>query len=214
MSTSYYFVITLVFLFNACQPPVKDEQSYYHWLDDKENGLVRSKTANGLVITAKYLPADYLVYKELKGKNYGAKERDSLLAIYSKSRTFLLTIAPQEIEGSPSEDIMYKDVRNIEEYKQRADLLNFKMDEFILLHTDKKEYRPVLSMLENTYSVGNSRNLYLVFTDEEDWQKLGQGQQLDLVFNDELFSTGINHFVFDNKKIAAVPRINFWKLKQ
>ncbi|MES2730610.1 MAG: hypothetical protein V4714_02640 [Bacteroidota bacterium] len=191
----------------ACKPEIRTEAELYQWINDPENGFVQTRKVNDLSITVKYLPAAFLAYKE--GRNMPRatqKERDSLLNYYSHSRTFLMTIKPEVASGA-SGDVIYQGIGNYQEYQQRVMQLNFHLGEYLSLHAGKQLFVPSLSTMENTYGVTELRNFYLVFSDTDAHTSLLTENELDFTFQDEIFNTGISHFVFQKKKIEALPKM-------
>ena len=202
----------IIFLFGCNRTP-STESEYLKWLADPDHGITQSKTINGTIITVKYIPDEYLVYKELKrmsGIGNIGKIRDSLRSKYIHSRTFLLTIAP-DVDKKNESDIMYSEVGNYQDYKDRFHSINFNMEENLLLKTEKNSFAPVLAIAENIYSVGNQRTINLVFADNEIASGLMESEELDFEFNDPFFHTGVTHFHFKKSVLENTPEINFVK---
>jgi hypothetical protein len=203
----YKIVCILALCLTSCQGDIRDMKSLYHWINDPEHGMIKSKNVNGLTITVKYLPAEFLALKEAKSiQPTGMKVYDSLLGAYKKSHTFLLSFG---YEDNKTDDPMYNGLKDFSEFKQRAATLNFDMNELISIRTEHDEFRPVLASMENTYGLKSQRDIYLVFTDESPANALQKDEALDFVFRDEIFQTGINHFVFQQDDLTGLPAINF-----
>ncbi|HET6243903.1 MAG: hypothetical protein H0V01_04455 [Bacteroidetes bacterium] len=179
-------------------------------MNNLENGLIKSKSINGIKVTAKYLPPEFLVYKDLKTHDeFNTFLKDSLMEWYKFNHTFLLNIALDE-ENKNDMDVMRYGVKNYEEYKEKFISMNFDLTDFISLKIKDKKLSPVLINLENVYGLSKDRNVHLVFTTDEK-TNYTDFEELDLVYNDEIFETGINHFVFQKKDIESIPLIKFWK---
>jgi hypothetical protein len=188
---------------------MNNPKDYFKWINNEDNGLVKSKYVNDVKISVKYLPPAYLAYEELSGNPYASKKvKDSLINYYSKSKAFLLTIGTDErkVKGM---DIMYKDISDYNEYRTRSEFMNFEMDELISLNTHSSSFKPVLNTMENTYSTTNSRSIFLVFNGEELAKEFDHSESVDLVFNDDIFQTGVNHFVFEKKSLESIPNFIF-----
>lgn len=206
----FFGVITQLIISCTYFQQEKKISEYLIWLNDESNGLVKEKYINGLVFTAKYLPPDYLVYQELKNDTlYSLAKKDSLLNLYSSNLTFLLSVKPDEREeNSKISDVMYLGVTNMSDYKERVLLMNFEMKEFLQLQTETNVvYSPVLTNMENTYSLGNGRSITCVFAPLKDKKEFNNTSTLDLVWDDEIFESGRNHFVFNRKDFSSVPRL-------
>jgi len=189
------------FLLTSCKTShVNSVEEYNKWMNDPENGLVKTKKIKGLTVSVKYLPAAYLIYKELGETDYSEKDRDSLKKAYERSLTFLMTIAPDKEKGNKN-DIMLEGIVNYKDYSERLLTLNFELDKNVTLKSDNLELKPVLSALENTYGLSKSRSITFVFApDIKEMEMLKNAKTLDFVYIDELFQLGILHFNFNNEK--------------
>jgi len=185
----------------ACRPGTKTEAAFYAWLHDPGNGLVQTRRIGDLHISVKYLPAELLAYRELKG---GAPpgRADSLRNRYRRSHAFLLTLKPVGYDSGG--DVMYRGVGSYAAYKRRVMDLNFNLDRYVSLRDGEKEVKPLLYTLENTYGATEGRSLYLVFENAA-----AGGSALDFVFSDEILGTGISHFRFCKSDLENVPSIAY-----
>lgn len=158
-------------------------------------------------LTMKYLPPEYLLCKELKDHpSYTQQQSDSLKEAFYHTHTFLMTIGPDEEKGNKG-DVMTSGVSSYREYVEKVMNMNFAMEDRIVLKVGEDEYKPVLSTLENTYGLKNSRNIILVFAPSKNKDELNQKQDMDLVYTDDLFGMGILHFGFLAKDLASAPQI-------
>ncbi len=203
-----YILIFIASLLSSCSSGFKDEAAFYKWFNNDENGFIKIKVIGDKKISVKYLPPQFLAYKELKNKKGTSKDvKDSLENYYSKSRTFLLKIEPADVKKGG--DIQYEDVASFGDYVERTKTLNFDMEGFITLKTDKQELAPVLVNMENTYSVEKGRNFLIVFTEKDKTSDLENSEEFDFILDGELFKTGISHFVFKKKEINQEINLNF-----
>ena len=123
----------------------------------------------------------------------------SLSGEQGKALSFELRIAPKEECGG---DIMLRGVRSMEDYTARMMELNFYLDEALYLQLDGKKVPPRLVHMENTYGLSNYRIVQIAFAGAEVDRLCAEAADIDLVFRDPVFDTGISHFVFDGKEIA------------
>lgn len=197
----------VILLINGCKEDVKTAEEYLKWMNQPESGLVIEKKIADKKITVKYLTPEYLTYNELKDKEtYSEKTKDSIFNWYSSSRTFLMTIRPADENG---ESVQMEGITSMSEYTERTKTLNFDMGEYLRLITEKAEFIPVLTSMENTYDLQKYRNIYVVYSEKDSAEDLFSSKKIDFVFNDELFSTGISHFVFDKEKIDIKNNLIF-----
>ncbi len=199
-------------ILNGCKVRFDTEQAMYHWINDPENGLVKTRNISGLQLTMKYLPPEYLAFKELKQKaDISEQVIDSLVNYYQNSFTFLLTIGPSPAHEN-NVDIMMAGIPDFQAYKQRSLTMNFNMAEYLSLTAAGKEWKPVLSNLENNYGLQDHRNIYMVFTPETGMGEIQDSPDLKITYNDELFHTGLNHFKYKLEDLGNIPAIKFWKI--
>lgn len=192
-----YYIAALL---PACQPAKLSEADFYRWMNNPDNGLVQSKKVNDLRITVKYLPPQWLTYREEKSYQGGMEISNNEQSSYQSSHVFLLTIQPD------AEDIMYHGVADYVAYKERIMALNFHLEEYVQLRIGERILKPVLHTLEDTYGVAPHRNVYIVFADEQS-DSITSNQELDFVLADQIFNTGISHFVFSQQALAQAPAI-------
>ena len=193
-------LLLAVCLLPACQPVPKTEAEYYRWLHDPENGLVQTRQIGDLQLSVKYLPAELLACRELKGVSPTPRQVDSVRNRYGQSRAFLLTVKPRT--AGRGEDVMYRGVGGYQDYKERVMELNFNLGRYVSLKDGEKEVKPLLHTLENTYGTTEGRSLYLVFENVA-----SDAPALDFVFSDEVFGTGISHFRFRKSDLEQAPPI-------
>lgn len=200
---STWIISTIItMLGGACQHKIDNKEKLLQWINQPEHGLVISKSINGFQLTAKYLPSDYLVLKELGNQDFTASHFQQLKEEYQHSKTFLLTIAPDQEEQRNT--VMFHQVVSRADYQQRVRDLNFRIGDFLSLTTKSKELKPVLHHMENTYELAEHRSIYLVFADDE----LQKDEDWVLKFDDRLFGTGISRFLFHHQDLAKIPDIH------
>ncbi|MBO9703619.1 MAG: hypothetical protein J7604_25670 [Sporocytophaga sp.] len=211
MKVRFYIPFLLLPLLISCsKSKISNFTEYMKWINNPEHGLVKEKYVSGLKISVKYLPPDFLAHKELKRMESRVETtKDSLVNLYSKSKTFLITIAPDEREGEKKGDLMLTGISNYREYKERVFDLNFNLEEYVELIAGKEVYEPVLSGMINGYDLTNKKEFYLVFSEKQGQQGLDQSKEMDLVFDDEFFNSGRTHFLFKQEHLASIPQFVF-----
>jgi len=197
--------ILFLALFISCNATIDTEKELLKWLSKPSNGFVKKSSANGFVLSMKYLPPEYLALNEYrKDDGNGNKSFNDYLASFDKSRTFLLTI----IHDDENVDASKYGVSNLSDYSKRIKDLSFNIKESLLLKTSSgNAYNPVLTTMENLYEIGNKKSIYIVFSDEN--EDILNSEKLDVVFQDTFLDTGITHFVFESKKIDNLPNLIF-----
>lgn len=182
---------------------------YMAWLGDESNGMNKMTNTHGVITKVTYLPPEYLVYQEMKNRETNATNvRDSLLVMYSHSRAFLFEFAPDSTKGDG--DILYKGLSSFNEYVERVKTMNFSLDEYVVLESRGRKYKPSFSFFENSYSLDNRRKAVVIFTPGKGEQPFGE--ELGVVFYDEIFQTGIHRFLFDENHVKSIPAFPFASL--
>lgn len=173
----------------------------YKWLSLAENGLVKTNEVNDVKMTVKYIPSIIQAYQEVS-KNTTHADFDSLISFYDKQLCFVLNFESR-IEGK---DIKYRGISGEQDYNERINDLSFNIGELITLKTQGTDYNPTLFHFERSFGSSKSNNVVIVFAERELFKS--KGEKLDFVFVDEIFKTGINHFVFNRSSIESVPTEN------
>lgn len=199
-------ILLILIIFSGCTTKEMEIGEYYQYLVNPKNGLLKSKVVEPFKISVRFLPSSYFIYKEYKNVKKSSEELDSIKQSYNGNYTFLLRIAP-DVDGGHVFDVMTQTVPSVTQYKNRVRELNFEMQQQLILKIGEKTYTPVLVELENTYELTKHRNFLIAYalpdivnTDYE---------QIDFVYQDQIFGTGIHHFLFDQQLIENTPTIKF-----
>ncbi len=178
------------------------------WMQNPENGLVKSRSVGALTLELQYLPPEFLAYKELILDRITPSKslKDSVLALYKDNMTFLLTIDADE-EQYPNTNLLYTDIGSYQEYSARVNELNFRLADYIELNSNEQSYVPVLANFENTYGLDKALRMTVVFNGP----LIFKDSDLDFVFSDEFFGSGINHFRFNGKILDNIPKLTFFR---
>lgn len=185
-----------------------EPEAYRAWCARAENGLARSRSVNGLTLTMRYQPPEYLAWQQLRRRSdRSARMRDSLIKRFSAAKRFLLTIAPDERHGGG--DVTMRGVQSYGEFAERVERLNFELRDYITLKTEAGLLTPALAVLEHTQGLRPSRTVNLAFVPDDEYNDFYDSEIYDVTFNDRIFHTGINHFVFRRSDLDAVPRLAY-----
>lgn len=191
----------------SCSMPVEklEIKEYLSWINASENNISKHKIVNGLDINVKFLPPEFLTYREIEKDAAMLSAKDSLYEIYSNSMSFLMTLGPDERQ-EPGSNVMHKGVSDYSDYTKRVGAMNFDMDQYVKIIVDGVEYLPVLSAMENVYTLTPKRSILFVFVPKErDDPALLNAKKIDFVYSDELFDLGVNHFVFNKTDLENRP---------
>jgi hypothetical protein len=194
----------LAFL-SACQRPAKVDAAFLSTYGrDPDHGLFGSRTTNGVVTTVRIVPAALCALQEFNSDSCGP----GLLQLLKEQREQLRVI----VELAPDTthfrgDIMTYGSHDLRSYLDNAFQLNFGWEDMAELHCGTRVYKPVLSTLENTYGLTKTRNVMLVFAPAEKGDtEFGTSPDLDIVLDNTVFGTGIQHFRFSRTDLSNVPQ--------
>jgi hypothetical protein len=186
-------------------PSVVDLPFLEQYAREPGNGLIADHTTNGIHTTVRLVPGAIGALREdLTAKDSCHARLKELLDFHDKQLCFVLNLAPDTAHYKG--DVMYAGVRTVEEFKEQAFALNFSWADEVELHCDSEVYRPVLSTLENTYSLTKDRNVVLVFSPESRTDSaFFHSKDLELVVHDNWLGTGLQHFKFHRVDLQKVP---------
>ncbi len=203
MNASVIILPFLVFSISQCSfdRSVSIEE-LNQYLSAPTHGITKEKETNLLRFQCKYMPVDLLAYQEVKRTQ--ATNTDSIKVLYSSSHTFILNLEPKKENLSGS--VMNLGVSNRHEYKQRSIEMNFRMGERFQLRIGDRTLSPSVVEMVNTYDLTKDRDLYIVFPDQENTPKEFT-EDLELIYYDDLYETGIHHFRFKKDDLNQIPSL-------
>ena len=197
------FLLYLLLVTIGCQNnQIQSHSDFLTYLAESDNGFKIRREVNDFNITMTYMPAELLALNES-----GTLEKAAFLdnmEKFKRSRTFVLSLRHE----NQNLDITNYNVSNLQDYQRRISYLNFdiKQDLYIQTRTGEK-IRPVLVTMENIYEIGDQKNIYMVFSEED--EAVFKSSSIDLVFEDRITNTGINHFVFNKSSLENIPELTF-----
>jgi hypothetical protein len=101
-------------------------------------------------------------------------------------------------DGDSTSDVMRTGVTEYDEFSRRVEMLCFDLPEYITLVDRGKEYQAIGVVPDNDYGIRGTRKAIVVFPVSAEEI---QGTMIDIVFDDHLLGTGINHFQFRTRDI-------------
>jgi hypothetical protein len=204
------FPILLVLFVLSCSrtPESLTGDEYAKWISAEENGLVKVKSVKNINITARYLPAPYLAYREYMLSDSIAY--DSILKAYQCGLSFQVTVQADKSDRMYN-NLLQAGVYTEQDFKERIRYLSFSIGDFISLKHNDINYLPVLSNYEGFDAMGNRMSFQVVFIIPEYNCAKGEKDFRDVVltFDDPYWSTGKNNFEFSKSGILGVPGLKF-----
>lgn len=204
LATSCVFIAFL--LLGCSRPSSLAPAKFSQWIAGEESGLVQSKTVNHVTLRARFLPADYLAYREflaVEDANF-----DSLRANYQCGLTFQFSLQADKADKMYG-NLMQYDLRSEQDFLDRSRVLSFDIQYFISLQHNGEKYLPVLAQYEGYNAINNSLSFQVVFQLDE--FACGKGSDdfgdVTLTFDDPFWNLGKNNFLFEKNNIVAIPKL-------
>lgn len=193
----------------SCKPKTLSPERYLAWVGQNEE-LIKSRKVNGITFQVKYLPADYLAYKEVMMGNGNLGEFDSLKAVYNCGLYFQIVIEADKNDPVYGNLMSYQ-LSSSQELTERIRYLSFKSDEFIKLRCNGVLYTPVLTHFEGFSQLSN-KILFQVSFILQNYScdlKTELFDGVSVVIDDPYWMTGISQFYFDSVSLLETPRLRF-----
>ena len=209
MSFKIVFCFFMVALFCGCQSSDKElsPEKYTKWIFSKDHGLIKEKSVSNVKISVRFLPSQYLAYREYINTEK-SKPFDSIWVAYKCGLTFQVTLEAEKNDARYG-NLMYYNISSQPELTARTQYLSFKIQEFIFLSRDETTIEPVLSNFEGFDQLGNKLSFQVSFIlpDYQCGQKNNNFKDFALVFDDPFLDLGTNQFAFDSRSILDIPKL-------
>lgn len=195
----------LLLLLVSCGREKMEYAELMRALEDPSGGLVRERSVGDLVLRCKYIPPELSAWREMRGREFNIVEYHRRVAEHARLQTFALQIAPLEDKGAA---VSMRGVQGYEDFAQRTAELNFGMEDRLRLVSGTCDVHPVLASLNNSYELNRARTVMMVFAPQEGMDELPRRGTVEVVFEDDLFATGIHRFVFDAETLVNAPQLS------
>lgn len=199
------FLLFLVSM-SACEQPKSLSWTKYNlWLANNSAVYHKTKETNEINLSAQHIPSGWLAYKELENSQLPYKQYllDSIREFYKCGLHFRISL-----ESDPAKTkLLYYNIKDDVDYKERIEMLSFHADEFIFIESDGKHEPPMLTQYEGFNELRNRITLHCVFSPK--WfvcEKFEDNlKDFTLVFEDPYWDMGINKFTFSVDELKEIP---------
>lgn len=193
-------LILFLFIFSfGCQEKLSPKE-YKSWIENKENGLLKSKKISSFQYVAMYSPPEYKLIISNSPEEFATiKDIDKELMNYNKDLTFNFKI--KNSEGVPP---LRYNLLNEEEYYARLEYMNNQVinDFFILKQSNIQDtIRCKFVHMERDFGLSPEIRLQLSFGENV------VGDNIQLCYNDRMFDNGMIKFIFEQQKIKNLPTL-------
>ena len=204
---SFASVLFVVLLGCTGKPEELKPDQYASYIVSDESGLVKQKQVNNVKIRVRFLPSEYLAYREFIG---GQNEVpfDSIWDAYRCGLSFQVVLEADKADSRYG-SLLYYDAASPEEISARIRFLSFNIQEFIELKHDGLSFEPSLSHFEGFDQLGNKMSFQCSFIIKEFQcgSPLPAFHDLTLVYDDPFLDLGTNQFEFSRVSLTEIPRI-------
>lgn len=213
MISRFYYIIPIVLMMVACsqkrsykEPFIKEGKKYYTVKQDllehseKNEQLNQKKNMGNFSYELKYLSADVMALKELRGETGTPADYNEVKSHYSDLLYFSLGIR----NSTFSSELLRYQLTSKEQYKDRINYCSFYIQNDLFLVNGTDSLPCALVQYERTFNVSNGLKFTMAFSKPE---KLSGS--FTIVFYDNLFKNGIIKMTFKSSDITDAPVLMF-----
>lgn len=190
--------VTLVLL--SCGKEKLRPVKYAEYVENPENGLKATHTANGFEYTVQYEPIDYKILKAYRGKELNEsllqQERES----YDSLQYFIL-----KIRSADNKDVMKQGLENEAAYYGRLQYLSSLVQHDLYVIENNDSLHCVLSHFERDYSLSPQITLVLAF--EGRTAPGHDSSDKIFVFDDRTFANAQVKLAMEGDDIKNIPAL-------
>lgn len=193
------WLLLLVLLWSSCGKPSLQPSDYVGWVNDAQNGLVKTKTIHPLEVEVLYKPIPYIIANELRSNAIDK-------AVYERREEELkglqyYTLKLGIVGGAL--DITNYEVGDNAQQQERLHYLSFAMQKDIKLVEGGDTLACKLYHFERSYDVVAHRTFVLAFEAKEANKKKDKTLILELPY----FKTGPIKLNYKTSDLEAIPTI-------
>jgi hypothetical protein len=192
----------------ACSKKSMNPPDFCAWVSSPESGMVAEKEINGLVYTAMYRPAEYMVLQNNNLAETNPSAYTQQLAEASAGQYFVL-----QIKSLDNNDVIAANAASKEEYHARMIYLSYRVQESMRLVDNGDTLNCRLAQFEQIYAAAPYARLNLVFdtqnTTENETpsaQKSTNGDKT-LVFDDKVWGNGLIKLKIKANDLNNIPKV-------
>lgn len=170
---------------------------YLDWVNDRGNGLCRSKEVSQVLYNLKFKPFEYIICQELGKENITSKEFKENYSELTGMTYFNFQI---QVTDQSNEFLKYAPTNRMS-YQERVMYCSFQMQNDIKLVVGLDSLPCSMYHFERTYGITPYGNFIIGF------QELPIAPEYTFVFSDNLFANGIIKFSFKRELLTNVPKL-------
>jgi hypothetical protein len=180
---------------------------YVKWIEDPENGLVKTKKLEKYRYSLLYKPNDYMIAKDLAALKIAQAEYDSLQEVYKGFEYYTFSIE----DTSFHDELLKSGLTSRGQYDKRLMYYSFEMQKDIQLISGTDTIPCSLLHYERTFNVSPKANFLIGFPVTTKQKKSGKQVSKTFVYEDRVFKTGIVKLRIEDEAIKEIPAIKISK---
>ncbi len=186
-------------LLSSCGRHKLEAKEYIKWVDESEI-LSSTKVIGNIEFTMRYIPAEYMLLKEIAaGKNVSKEVFNQKLKEQSK----LIYINLQVKDLDSHSEAIRSGVRSMEDLSQKINHMSFNAQkDFELIQCDSLK-KCVLYHFERSYDLASHNKIVMAFENNGHCES-----DIKLKYDDQVFDTGIINLVITKEQLAEVPALD------
>lgn len=187
--------------FTSCKPPSQvTEQELIAYVQDAENGLLKTKEQNGYKITVYYKPTDLIINQYAENGTIEKAKLDTLKKQFENYAYFILSLQKD------NSNALYNMEQGFGAFSETLQTLAFRLNRYVQLTTANMDTIPVADFVyPRLYGASPSTDILFVFSKKKfsktDWVQ----------FNLKEFGLGVGrkNFRFSTQDIRKTPSLKF-----
>lgn len=192
-----FFLGLFFFLLNSCSNQELSPTEFVKWVDNAENGLIKSQVIGETNLEVKYTPNEYIYVKQ-NGVNDLTSENldefsEELEGIYQFNLKF---------SNSSRNNFLKDQYTNPEEYNTKSMYLSFDMSFDLELVHGLDTVGCSIYHYERTYGNTPYETVLIGFD-----LKTKATEDMQLIFNDRVFGLGRSKFLFEKDVTQKLPTV-------
>lgn len=190
----------LLFILTSCSPSNLTEQELFSYVQNEDNGLLKTKEQNGYKITVYYKPTDLVINQYAEKGAIEQATLDTLKKQYKNYAYFILSLQKDKSNA------LYNMNEGFGAFSETLQTLAFRMDHYVHLTTASKDTIPVADFVyPRLYGASPSTDILFVFNNKQfsntEWVQ----------FNLKEFGLGVGrkNFRFNTQDLQNTPALKF-----
>jgi hypothetical protein len=190
----------LILLITSCNPTLVTEQQLIAYIQDEDNGLIKTKEQNGYKLTVYYKPTDFVINQYTENGVIEKPKLDTLKKQFKNYAYFVLSLQKDKSNA------LYNMEQGYDAFSETLQTLAFRMDQYVQLTTSNSDTIPVADFIyPRLYGASPSTDILFVFNNTQfsknDWVQ----------FNVKEFGLGVGrkNFRFKTSDIQQIPTLKF-----